>query len=78
MTTFQHLFKHYFTVNFSVLQTNSKAQEFMSPNVWRKPEQKQASSVQVTSSAQVVDDSGSDDDCQIIAEEPGKPQHTGM
>ena len=50
----------------------SKAPEFMSPNVWRKPEEKKSSS------AEVIVASDSDDDCQIIAEKPGKTKQAGM
>ena len=37
----------------------------MSPNVWRKPEQR-------SSSAKMFQDSDSEDECQITGEKPGK------
>ena len=53
-------------------QVSSKAPEFMSPNVWRKPQE------QRPSSAKLNHDSDSEDDCQIIGEEPRKSKSTSM
>ena len=53
-------------------QVSSKAPEFMSPNVWRKPQEQQPSS------AELNHDSDSEDDCQIIGEEPRKSKSTSM
>ena len=53
-------------------QVSSKAPEFMSPNVWRKPQE------QRPSSAKLNNDSDSEDDCQITGEEPRKSKSTSM